>query len=179
MPYLRLIGPAEATGELRHHYAAAIERAGRVFHILEAMSLRPAVLGRFVDLALEIMSGPSDLTLDERRLLALVVSAANRCEYSTGVYAQELRGAGWAPELVAAVERDYRRAELDARLVALCDFAVQVTQRPASVTAEDVESFRAHGFGDAAIHDAIQTIALLNYANRVADSIGIGPEPSP
>jgi uncharacterized peroxidase-related enzyme len=60
---------------------------------------------------------------------------------------------------------------------ALCEFAEQVTLRPASVTAADVEALRGHGWSDAAIHDAIQVIAYFNYVNRVADAVGIEDEP--
>ena len=40
-----------------------------------------------------------------------------------------------------------------------------------------VDELRSHGLGDAEIHDAIQVIAYFNYVNRVADGVGIGPEP--
>jgi alkylhydroperoxidase family enzyme len=36
---------------------------------------------------------------------------------------------------------------------------------------------RAHGWHDHAIHDAIQVVAYFNYINRVAEGVGIGPEP--
>lgn len=81
MAYLRLIDVDEATGELRVEYDEAIGRAGKVFNIVKAMCLRPAVLRRSMDLYKEIMFGPSDLARAERELLAVVVSRANDCHY--------------------------------------------------------------------------------------------------
>ena len=72
---------------------------------------------------------------------------------------------------------DYRRAELSAPVRALCDYAVKLTRAPATVGASDADELRVHGWDDTAIHDAIQVIAYFNYINRVADGIGIGPEP--
>ena len=41
----------------------------------------------------------------------------------------------------------------------------------------DADELRTHGWDDAAIHDAIQVIAYFNYINRIAEGVGIGPEP--
>jgi uncharacterized peroxidase-related enzyme len=81
VPFLRLIDEDEATGEVAEHYAAAQERAGKVFNIVKAMSLRGGVLSASIGLYREIMFGPSPLTRAERELLAVVVSAANDCYY--------------------------------------------------------------------------------------------------
>ena len=68
MPHIRLIEADEATGALAEEYAAAVERAGKVFNIVKAMCLA-------------IMFGPSPLSRAERELLAVVVSNANDCHY--------------------------------------------------------------------------------------------------
>ena len=81
MPHVRVIEEDEATGPLRAEYDAAVARAGKVFNIVKAMSLRPSVLKRSMDLYLEIMKGPSGLSRQERELLAVVVSRANDCHY--------------------------------------------------------------------------------------------------
>jgi uncharacterized peroxidase-related enzyme len=72
---------------------------------------------------------------------------------------------------------DYRAADLEPRVRALCDLAVKMTAAPASVTREDADHLRAHGWSDRAIHDAIQVISYFNYVNRVADAVGIEDEP--
>ena len=40
-----------------------------------------------------------------------------------------------------------------------------------------MDALRAHGFEDAAIHDAIQVIAYFNYINRIAEGVGTDREP--
>ena len=72
---------------------------------------------------------------------------------------------------------DYRDADLPEPVRALCDYAVKLTLTPAAVGAADDETLRARGWDDAAIHDAIQVIAYFNYINRIAEGVGIGPEP--
>ena len=81
VPNLRLIEEGEATGALKAQYDAAIERAGKVFNIVKAMSLRPGVLRSSMQLYRDVMFGRSGLSRVERELLAVVVSRANDCYY--------------------------------------------------------------------------------------------------
>jgi len=81
MAHIRLIGPEDATGPLRVEYDAAVARAGKVFNIVKAMSLRPGVLKRSMEMYKAIMFGPSGLTRAERELLATVTSRHNECHY--------------------------------------------------------------------------------------------------
>ncbi|WP_114794766.1 carboxymuconolactone decarboxylase family protein [Gaiella occulta] len=81
MAHIRLIEPDEATGPLKDEYDAAVGRAGKVFNIVKAMSLRPGVLRRSMELYKGIMFGPSGLGRRERELLATVVSRTNGCHY--------------------------------------------------------------------------------------------------
>jgi alkylhydroperoxidase family enzyme len=81
VPYLRLIGEDEATGDLKREYDAAVARAGKIFNIVKSMSLNPRVLGASMGLYKAIMFGSSELSRIERELLAVVVSCANDCHY--------------------------------------------------------------------------------------------------
>ena len=80
-PYIKLIDEDEADGLLKEEYDAAVERAGKVFNILKAMSLRPGVLKASIELYREIMFGESGLSRRERELLATVTSAEQSCHY--------------------------------------------------------------------------------------------------
>jgi alkylhydroperoxidase family enzyme len=81
VPHLRLIDENDADGLLKEEYDAAVERAGKVFNILKAMSLNPRVLRASMELYREIMSGESGLSRRERELLATVTSAEQSCHY--------------------------------------------------------------------------------------------------
>ena len=59
----------------------------------------------------------------------------------------------------------------------MLDFAVRLTRTPGAVQEDDVATLRRAGFSDVAIHDIVQVTALFNYYNRLADGLGIDPEP--
>ncbi len=52
-----------------------------------------------------------------------------------------------------------------------------VTRNPSAMRRENVETLRLHGLSDTDILDAVQIIGYFNYINRVADALGIDPEP--
>jgi uncharacterized peroxidase-related enzyme len=81
MAYIRLIEEDEAEGPLKEDYDAAVARAGKVFNIVKAMSLRPGALRASMALYREIMFGESGLSRKERELLATVSSAEQSCRY--------------------------------------------------------------------------------------------------
>jgi len=45
------------------------------------------------------------------------------------------------------------------------------------VTPADLDKLRATGLSDRGILDAVQVISYFNYINRVADGLGVDPEP--
>ena len=59
----------------------------------------------------------------------------------------------------------------------MLEFAVRLTRAPSEMRQRDVERLRELGFEDPAIHDIVQVVALFAYYNRLADGLGIDPEP--
>jgi alkylhydroperoxidase family enzyme len=81
MPWIKQIPIEEAAGMLKKQLDQAIERAGRVWHIVHIMSLNPRVLDASMKLYGAAMMGQSPLTRVQREMLATVVSAENSCYY--------------------------------------------------------------------------------------------------
>ena len=81
MAWIRLVSDEQATGRLAKSYRSAIDRAGRVFGIVRAMSPAPAVLDASMQFYSRIMFAKAGLTRRQRELIAVVVSSANDCHY--------------------------------------------------------------------------------------------------
>ena len=92
-------------------------------------------------------------------------------------HAQDLRAEVEDDELVTAIRTDYREAAVDEAAKALLDFAVKLTRSPGEMAEADVQRLRDAGWDDRAIHDATQVVAYFNYINRIADGLGVDPEP--
>lgn len=76
-----MIAEGEATGLLRRLYDRLRAPWGGVDHILKIHSVNPGSLDRHHSYYAWIMRGRSPLTRAQREMIAVVVSATNRCHY--------------------------------------------------------------------------------------------------
>ena len=72
---------------------------------------------------------------------------------------------------------DYERAGLESADLALCRFAEKLATQPNKMSALDVETLRQAGFSDDAISIATQVVGYFSYINRIAEGLGVEPEP--
>ena len=81
MSFIETTPPEEARGRLQAIYDAAVQRAGRVYKILQIQSPNPTVLAASMQLYTATMFAPSPLSRVEREALAVCVSRVNHCRY--------------------------------------------------------------------------------------------------
>jgi uncharacterized peroxidase-related enzyme len=77
-------------------------------------------------------------------------------------------------ELVAALRRDYRQANLSEQDRAMLDYVAQVTRDATRVTPEHLDNLRRVGFEDRGILQMNLIASWFNFINRVADGLGVG-----
>ena len=92
-------------------------------------------------------------------------------------HGEDLRALTGNRSLAETVKRNYRDAKLSRRERVLCEFAEKLTRHPSRMTAEDCQRLRSEGLNDRDILDAVEVISYFNYINRVADGLGVDPEP--
>tara|TARA_B100000949_G_C14052192_1_gene354048 strand:+ start:93 stop:356 length:264 start_codon:yes stop_codon:yes gene_type:complete len=78
---------------------------------------------------------------------------------------------------VEKIKADYREARLSARDAVILDFAVKLTLHPSRMGASDLERLKREGFSDVALLEIVHITGFFNYINRLADSLGVDPEP--
>jgi uncharacterized peroxidase-related enzyme len=69
---------------------------------------------------------------------------------------------------------DYSQAKLSDQDRAMLDFAVKMTKHSYRMTQADVQALHDAGFDDRAVLQIVMIAGWFNYANRVADALGLG-----
>jgi len=81
MPYIKQITIDQATGLVKKELEKAVARAGRVWNIVQIMSLNGRAMKSAMEMYGATMFADSPLTRAQREMLAVVVSKANHCVY--------------------------------------------------------------------------------------------------
>jgi alkylhydroperoxidase family enzyme len=81
MAWIKVIKEDEADGELKVNYDKMIEPWGGVDNIMKIHSLNvPSLKAHFLIYA-TLIRGKSDLSREQREIIAVVASVANHCKY--------------------------------------------------------------------------------------------------
>jgi len=153
------------------------EKLGMVPNVLKAYAFDIDKLNAFAALYNDLMLEGSGLSKLEREMIAVVVSAINRCWYCQVAHGAAVRQLSGDPALGEAMVMNYRVADLDARQREMLDFAAKVTQQSADIEEEDRLKLRNVGFSERDIWDIANVAGFFNMTNRVASATGMQPNP--
>lgn len=170
---LRVPSEDEVPDEVRELWAGPLERMGFVPNVQRAFALRPAHLLAWWGHYDELMRGDSALSKAQREMIAVVVSATNRCHYCIVSHSAALRKLTGDPVLADQLATSWRYAEaLDGRERAMLEFAVKLTEASDQCTDDDVQALRDAGWTDEDIFDIAEVAAMFNFTNRLASGLG-------
>jgi len=168
--------PAEQLSpEMAAYFAKCEEKLGFVPNVLQAYAFDGAKLAAFVAMYNDLMLAPSGLSKLEREMIAVAVSAHNRCYYCLVAHGAAVRQLSGDPPLGELMAMNYRAARLSRRERGMLDFAVKLTAEPWLVEEEDREGLRRVGFTDRDIWDIAAIAGFFNMSNRVASATDMRP----
>ncbi|SHG24311.1 uncharacterized peroxidase-related enzyme [Jatrophihabitans endophyticus] len=170
---------AELPERLRGLFAKAREQVGFVPNVFRAFSYRPERLSAWFGHYKLLHEPTPGLDAADREMIAVVVSAWNRCTYCIVSHGHALRvalGGTAEAELTADyVATNWRHAGLDERRAAICGYAEKLTARPHEMSEADLVGLRDVGLTDHEIWDVAEIASMYNFTNRMALATGQRP----
>lgn len=173
MAWIRIVDESEADDELLNVYQQVKGSRGKVSNILAVHSLQPAALQAHMDLYMAIMFGPSGLSREEREMIAVVVSSADRCPYCIQHHASALNHYWRDEDKLALFIDDYRAIDLSSKMEAVLDYAFKLTATPHAMVEADVQRLRDCGLADEDVLTINLIASYFNFVNRVALGLGV------
>ena len=175
MAWIRIVDESEADDELLKVYQEVKGSRGKLSNILSAHSLNPSALQAHMDLYMAIMFGPSGLSREQREMIAVVVSSADRCPYCIRHHAAAL-GRYWKDDdKLASFVEDYRGIDLTPMMEAVLDYVLKLTTTPHAMAEADVQRLRESGLADEDILTVNLIASYFNFVNRIALGLGVAP----
>lgn len=168
----------ELSPEMRAMFGKCDEKIGFVPNVLRSYAHDDAKLTAFTLLYNDLMLAPSGLSKLEREMIAVAVSAVNRCFYCLTAHGAAVRQLSGDPVLGEMMVMNYRAADLAPRHRAMLEFAVALTEAPWATEERDREALRAAGFSDRDIWDIAAVAAFFNMSNRMASAVDMRPNPA-
>jgi uncharacterized peroxidase-related enzyme len=143
--------------------------------VLRAYAFDMPKLEAFVAMYNDLMLAPSGLSKLEREMIAVAVSAVNRCYYCLAAHGAAVRALSDDPVLGELMVMNHRAARLSPRERAMLDFAVKLTAEPWAIEEPDRETLRQVGFSARDIWDIAAVAGFFNMSNRVASATDMRP----
>jgi len=171
------LAPAPLSPAMAAYFDKCREKLGYVPNVLLAYAHDMPKLEAFAAFYNDLMLAPSGLTKLEREMIAVVVSAENRCFYCLTAHGAAVRALSGDPALGEMLVMNYRAALLDARQRAMLDFAVAMTRASHAIEEADRVRLRSVGFTDRDIWDIAAVASFFNMSNRMASAVDMRPNP--
>jgi len=161
--------------DVAKYFAVCEEKLGMVPNVLAAYAFSPEKLRAFSGMYNDLLLAPSGLSKLEREMIAVAVSALNRCFYCLTAHGAAVRQLSGDPKLGEALAMNWRAADLGPRHVAMLTFAEKMTLDSHRIVEADRAALREAGFSDADIWDIAATASFFNMSNRMASAVDMRP----
>jgi uncharacterized peroxidase-related enzyme len=175
MTILKTPDPDSVTGLATELYAEDVANLGYVPSHTRVMALNPEAVRAFEALIRAVAPG-----LGMRRYELVTLAAAGAIGSVSCVLAHGQKSLKYIDsEELTRVARDFRNAGLPPAEVSMMEFAQKLSRDSSSMTEQDAQVLRDHGFTDREIVDIALAAAARNYYSRALHALGVDPDVPP
>lgn len=161
--------------DLSKLFAKAKANLGFVPNVFRTYAYRPDRMRAWFSHFKQLHVPTENLSAADREMIAVVVSMTNGCLYCLAAHGAALREALGDPILGDRITMDWRRAGLDQRRSAICEYAERITKAPVETSAADIEHLISLGLTREEVWDVAEIAAMYNFTNRLAMATGQMP----
>jgi uncharacterized peroxidase-related enzyme len=176
MTWIRTMSKDSASGKTKKVYNKILKERGHLANIFIAQGLEPEVLEDHLNLYVHLMIGPGPLSREEREMVAVVVSAANRSAYGAIHHSEALETVEKDPKALYNLLKEFTTKHESSRAKALLAYAAKLTLDPKDITKDDINDLKDVGLTDEEILRANLIAGYFNFSNRVALGLGVDLE---
>jgi len=173
MAWIRTVSKDKASGRTKIVYDRIMKERGHLANIFVAQGLDPDVLEEHLDLYEILMIDPGPLSREEREMIAVIVSAANRSAYGAIHHSEALEKVDKNPEALYVLIKELMSKKESPREKALLAYAAKLTLSPKDITKEDIKDLKDAVLTDEEILRANLIAGYFNFSNRVALGLGV------
>jgi len=171
--YIKVINDNEAEGELSEVYSQISSSRGKLSNIMKIHSLMPDTMIKHLELYLSIMFSKTNLTREEKEILAVVVSKVNNCDYCVNHHAQALNHYWKNPERLDNFILTLDDPAFSEKFRLTINHTSKLTSDPSTVKKEDIDELKKSGWTDEDILGINLIISYFNFVNRIALGLGV------
>ncbi len=173
MAWIEVIDESEADKELAVVYHEVKGARGKLSNVMRIHSLYPKSMLTHLAFYMSILFAKKGLRRENSEMIAIAVSAANRCDYCINHHAEALLHYWKDENRVRAFSEDPESVDLPPGKSAMIAYAVKLTKNPSEISEEDIWLLRHRGYSDRDILLINQTASYFNYVNRSVLGLGV------
>ncbi|MBU0684943.1 MAG: peroxidase-related enzyme [Thermoplasmatota archaeon] len=173
MAWIKAPNKDSVRGKTKKVYDRIMKERGHLANIFLAQGMDPDVLEDHFDLYVHLMIGPGPLSREEREMIAVVVSAANRSAYGAIHHSEALETVEKDPKALYNLLKEFASKHETLRSKGLLAYAAKLTLDPKDITKDDIDDLRDAGLTDEEILRANLIASYFNFSNRIALGLGV------
>jgi uncharacterized peroxidase-related enzyme len=173
MAWIKTIDHEKAEGRTKEVYDRILRERNHLANVFKVQGMDPDVLEDNLNLYVDLMLNPGPLSREEREMIAVIVSAANRCAYGAVHHSEALEVVENDGTALSKLMNEYMTKAETPRNKALLAYAAKLTLDPKNITADDIADLRESGLKDDEILRANLIAAYFNFSNRISLGLGI------
>lgn len=172
MSYCKTIRSNEATGVAFEIFKDSMNSFGFIPKSLNAFAIHPLVLELNYKSFVSSFHGKTILPDNIKKMIALLVSGINKCDYSINAHSFFMEKEGFSQEEISNLLK-LELKDFDRKTELLLGYIAKASVFAHRITPQDVISLQEAEWTDEEIIEAVHIMGLFNGLNRMMDAIGL------